>query len=121
MKKKSVSIFLIIFTVLGFTFINAYATASKTADEALAWVQSQVNNKVGSGQCVALIQEYYRQLGFYGVSGNGCDYATNEIPDGLGWREKNGVPQKGDILIYTGGYGHVAICGDSTGVSWHQN
>ncbi len=93
----------------------------KTADEALAWVQSQVNNKVGSGQCVALIQEYYRQLGFYGVSGNGCDYATNEIPDGLGWREKNGVPQKGDILIYTGGYGHVAICGDSTGVSWHQN
>lgn len=121
MKKKSVSIFLIIFTVLGFTFINAYATASKTADEALAWVQSQVNNKVGSGQCVALIQEYYRQLGFYGVSGNGCDYATNEIPDGLGWREKNGVPQKGDILIYMGGYGHVAICGDSTGVSWHQN
>lgn len=121
MKRKSVIIFLIIFTVLGFSFINAYATASKTADEALSWVQSQANQTVGSGQCVALIQEYYRQLGFYGVSGNGCDYATNEIPSGLGWREKNGVPQKGDILIYTGGYGHVAICGETSNISWHQN
>lgn len=110
-----------VFTVLGFSLINAHATASKTADEALSWVQSQANHTVGSGQCVALIQEYYRQLGFYGVSGNGCDYATNEIPAGLGWREKNGVPQKGDILIYTGGYGHVAICGETSNISWHQN
>lgn len=38
----------------------------------------------------------------------------------VGHEKKGGVPQKGDILVYTGGTGHVAIA-ETTQYSWHQN
>ena len=90
------------------------------AASALSWCQSKVGQKVGSGQCVALINAYYQQLGVSAVSGNAKDYATNALPSG--WtRVKGGVPQPGDILVYTGAkYGHVAIYGGGTTV-YHQN
>ena len=91
---------------------------TKTADEAIAWAQSKVGEHVGyddgSGyyQCVEFIQAYYKELGVSQVSGNGCDYSWNALPDG--WtRTAGGVPQKGDILVYgsssVSSVGHVAI------------
>ena len=88
--------------------------------EALNWCESLVGKKVGSGQCVALISAYYQHLGVSPVSGNAKDYATNSLPSG--WtRVKGGVPQAGDILVYTGGkYGHVAIYAGNNKI-FHQN
>ena len=89
--------------------------ASKTADEAVGWAKSQVGKHVGkddgSGyyQCVEFIQAYYVYLGYEGAYGNGSDYAQNALPD-AGWtRTAGGTPQKGDILVYSGSPGHVAI------------
>ena len=91
-----------------------------TVSQAMSWCESKLNKTVGTGQCVALIQAYYKYLGVSAVSGNGCDYATNSLPSG--WtRKKGGVPAKGDILVYTGAkYGHVAIYAGGT-TSYHQN
>ncbi len=122
MKRKLILLLAYLFCILMSTFtISGFAITSKTSGEALSWVSSNEGKSIGSGECVALIAAYYNYLGFNSVSGNGCDYATNNIPNGLGWREKGGVPQPGDILIYTGStYGHVAIH-ESDNVSWHQN
>ena len=100
---------------------NVYAVSNKTSYEALEWVKNKENQKVGSGQCVALIYEYYKFLGYTSPGENGEDYATNKVPNGFGWPEKNGIRSPGDILIYTGSkWGHVAIY-ESENVSWHQN
>ncbi len=122
--KRFLSVFLTVLMALsilpiGNMEIEANAT-SKTVDEAMAWCEGLINQKVGSGQCVALIQAYYQYLGVSAVSGNGCDYATNSLPSG--WtRVKGGEPQAGDILVYTGAwYGHVAIYAGGS-VSYHQN
>lgn len=90
--------------------------------KALSWVENNLNRKVGTGQCVALIEAYALQLGLSNPidGGNACDYATSPLTDG--WtRVKGGKPQPGDIMVYVGAkYGHVAICaGDN--VSFHQN
>lgn len=92
----------------------------KSANEALNHVASLVGSTVGTGQCVALINDYYRYLGVSAVSGNACDYAGNSLP--VGWsRVPGGVPEAGDILVYTGAkYGHVAIYAGGTS-SYHQN
>lgn len=91
-------------------------------NNALSWVQNHVNQTVGTGQCVALIKAYSAQLGLNNpiTNGNACDYATKPLQPG--WtRVQGGVPQPGDILVYTGGkYGHVAICAGNN-ISFHQN
>ena len=89
-------------------------------NKALKWCDGKKGKKVGSGQCVAFIQAYYKYLGVNSVKGNACDYAKNSLPKG--WkRVKGGVPQVGDILVYTGGkYGHVAIYAGGTTV-YQQN
>lgn len=101
--------------------VTASAAASDhTAEEAMQWVKSQVGHSVGyndgSGyyQCVEFIQAYYQWLGVGTPTGNGCDYASNALPSG--WtRTAGGIPQKGDILVYSRysssvqQYGHVAI------------
>ena len=103
------------------------ASVWATADEAIAWVKSQINKSldydgVYGAQCVDLIKYYYDYLGVTPASGNGSDYSTNPLPSG--WqRIKGATPQKGDILVYTGGdgnYGHVAIY-ESQYSTYHQN
>lgn len=130
--KALIAMLVCVVTVLGSTMVTQAYTAH-TQQEALQWL----NSKVGTGidadgmfgcQCVDLIKEYYQYLGVPAVSGNGIDYTWNAVPDG--WtRIQGAVPQLGDILVYTGGVqdeqgrylGHVAICGESPTVTYHQN
>lgn len=100
---------------------------SKSADEAMNWVKSQVGKGIDYDgaygcQCVDLIKAYYSYLGVNPVGGNGSDYRSNSLP--TGWNRIQGAqPQKGDILVYTGGYngyGHVAIY-ESDRSHYHQN
>ena len=135
MKKKILSLILTLAMVL--PFVPAFeapllstpvaaAEPTKTLDEAMAWLDTLVGTKVGTGQCVALIKAYYEYLGAPTPYGNGCDYATNAYPSDMGWERLQGAtPQMGDILVWTEGYknyGHVAICGDTdTNKFYHQN
>ena len=79
------------------------ANSSKTLSEAMAWCNSKLNQKVGSGQCVAFAQEYLQYLGITIVRGNACDWATASIDTNYLTRIKGATPQAGDILIWTGG------------------
>lgn len=111
--------------MLGATEVTFAHTNGKTAEEAVAWVQSYEGEGIdydGSygNQCVDLIKAYYDYLGETPVRGNADTYAYNALPEG--WQRIQGAePQPGDILVYTGGsYGHVAIyTGDNE--SFHQN
>ena len=122
MKRHALVFFLIAFLVVTlFVVKGAIAAASNyTADEAIDWAKGKVGTPVGiddgSGyyQCVEFIQAYYEYLGVSKPYGNAYDYATNSLPDG--WiRTQGGIPQKGDILVYSKysdtvqQYGHVAI------------
>ena len=98
-----------------------------TADQAIAWVKSLNGRAIdgdhnGDIQCVDLIVAYYEYLGVNSSSGDGSEYTRNWKPDN--WQRLQGVqPQKGDILVFTGGfnnYGHVAIY-ESEGITCHQN
>ena len=114
--------FSLVFADVPVNTIEVKAATSKTQDQAIEWCRSQLGQCVGSGQCVAFIQAYYQALGVSAVSGNGSDYTWNNLPSG--WQRIEGAqPQKGDILVYTGGYnnyGHVAIY-ESDRVHYHQN
>lgn len=112
-----------------FIYQTEAKAVNKTAEDGIAWCRAKVGTSVGyddgSGQyqCVELIQGYYEYLGVSKVRGNGCDYATNALPSGWS-RVQGGIPQKGDILVYTGinskSAGHVAIY-ESDWVTYHQN
>ncbi|MBQ4630923.1 MAG: InlB B-repeat-containing protein [Clostridia bacterium] len=115
---------LMVVILLVFAYVDnssiVFAKTTKTAEEALSWVQSKEGECVGDGECVALIWQYYKELGYTSPGGYGNQYATNKIPEGFGWRKKGGIPNPGDILIYQNGqYGHVAIY-ESSNVTWHQ-
>ena len=99
--KYCTAYFLIVILLFGMVTINGTTKVSAipTKDAAIAHIQSLLGTKVGSGQCVALIQHYYEYLGVSRSYGNGSDYATNTLP--AGWsRVQGGSPQKGDILVY---------------------
>ena len=99
------------------------STGGKTVDDAINWLWSVEGTQVGDGECVALISAYVEYLGQSRVEGNGKDYAWNDISgwESNGWvRIQGATPQKGDILIWTGGqWGHVAIY-ESESYVWHQ-
>lgn len=132
MRKKFFTLLLAMVFMLTLPFagsnVNSYAATSKTADQAIAWVQAQVGKAIDydgayGAQCVDLAMAYYNALGVTPSSGNGKDYATNTLP--AGWtRVQGGTPQKGDILVYgasnSNPYGHVAIY-ESARVTYHQN
>ena len=106
--------------------VNA-GTGGYTADAAIDWVKSQQGKQldydnVYPGECVDLINIYAKTLGQGYCYGNAKDYASNNISAWKGWtRIKGATPQKGDILIWTGGeWGHVAIYENSS-TTWHQN
>lgn len=125
--KRTIGIFLIAFVcafgVSGIFSVTVEAT-NRTQAEALQWVKSQVGksidyDRVYGAQCVDLIKAYYNYLGVSPVQGNGADYVSNSLP--AGWqRIKGTTPQPGDILVYTGGYGHVAVF-ESVNSTYHQN
>ncbi len=130
--KALIAMLICMVTVLGSTMVTQAYTAH-TQQEALQWLNSQVGTGIDANgmfgcQCVDLIKAYYQYLGVPAVSGNGIDYTWNAKPDG--WERIQGaVPQLGDILVYTGGsqdeegnyLGHVAICGESPTITYHQN
>lgn len=125
MKKfKSLLIGLFAFAaVCGLAPITAEA-AVPTQQEALAWVRSMVGKGLDmdgayGNQCVDLILAYYDFLGVPRSSGNATDYTWNTLPSGF-QRIQGAQPQPGDILVYTNGYGHVAIY-ESDRVHYHQN
>ena len=110
----------LVFLVAGLLLLFAFAAEAVDVEAGLSWCESQLGKSVGSGQCVALVNAYINRLGGKSISGNAADFARNSIPNGWS-RVKGGVPQRGDILVYTGAkYGHVAIyAGGNT--SYHQN
>ena len=129
MKKRCMAL-LLCFVMIAGLFANvpmvAKAGISMTADDALNWVKSQVGHSVGntyqgSYQCVGLPYQYMRALGISNpFGGNASEYATtNSVPSDI-TRIPNATPQKGDILIYLGGYGHVAIY-ENDYSTYHQN
>ena len=124
MKRRVLCLILAVIMVACLLPTAAFAsTNGKTADDAINWVKSLEGQPVGSGECVALIKDYYSYLGQTSPGGNGADYSWNQLP--AGWtRIQNAQPQKGDILVYSGNgenpYGHVAIY-ESDYSTWHQN
>lgn len=125
MKRRVLCLILAVIMVACLLPTAAFAsTNGKTADDAINWVKGLQGQTVGSGECVALIVDYYSYLGQKSPGGNGADYAWKE-PLPAGWqRLQNAQPQKGDILVYSGNdankYGHVAIY-ESDYSTWHQN
>lgn len=113
-----------------------------TREQAIDWCKAQLGKALDydgqySAQCVDFFNFYYRQLtgrnpysdGF-GVPGakdlwnvrvGDFEYIANDPND------VNQLPSPGDIIIYsgnmpgTGGYGHVAIVGESKNVYYEQN
>ncbi len=101
------------------------AATKKTQAQAVSWAEKKADQKakVGSGQCVALIYEYYKYLGYAVVYGNATDFQNNSLPDKEWKRIKNSkgfVPEPGDIAVWAafselnqyytlGQYGHVGI------------
>ena len=129
MKKRMLSLMLAVLMVVCLLPTTALAaTAGHTAADAIAWAQSQVGKSLDydgmyGAQCVDLICYYYLYLGQRSHGGNGCDYATNRLPDG--WqRIKGAQPQPGDILVYSGNSenpnGHVGIY-ESDYCTYNQN
>ena len=125
MKRRVLCLILAVIMVACLLPTAAFAsTNGKTADDAINWVKGLQGQTVGSGECVALIVDYYSYLGQTSPGGDGADYAWKE-PLPAGWqRLQNAQPQKGDILVYSGNgenpYGHVAIY-ESDYSTWHQN
>ena len=118
--KRILSFVLCLLMLVAVVPVMEASATSKTVSEAMEWCESNLGDKVGTGQCVAFIQAYYSFLGVSGGGGDGKDYATNSLPSGFS-RVQGGVPQVGDILVYTGAqYGHVAIYAGGT-TSYHQN
>ena len=123
-KNRALSVLLavmLLIAVIPMSNVGITASAlSKTADEAIAWCQSIVGQKLG-GQCVELINRYCSYLGTSAPRVNAAkDFATWAPPSGFS-KIQNAQPQKGDVLIFTGGqYGHVCIY-ESDYVTYHQN
>ena len=108
-------------------FQQKIKATSRSADEAINYVKSLIGQSIDKdgaygAQCVDLILAYYDYLGVPRSSGNGADYTWNALPSG--WQRIQGAqPQKGDILVYTGGTGnrgHVAIY-EADRITYHQN
>ena len=83
MKKMWKGGVLFVLCVLCLYTANEAKATSKTSDEAINWVKSQVGNSIDAdgaygAQCVDLIRAYYNFLGVAQVRGNGCDYATDK-------------------------------------------
>lgn len=128
MRSKKMILMMILITLIlnwfNFSYKVEATTNGYTPDTAIEYVKSLIDQTIDMdgiypGECVDLIMKYEKELSGTYFNGNGADYVYNGLPDG--WtRLQNGTPQKGDILVYTGGYGHVAIY-ESDNITYHQN
>ena len=122
LQSEAMKIFLILAMSMSFMFLflSSVKAADKSCSQALSYCESCRGSKVGTGQCVSFANAYINYIGGTSISGNAKDFATSPIPSGWS-RVKGGVPQSGDILVYTGAkYGHVAVYAGGT-TSYHQN
>ena len=122
MKKRLtgiISVFLCIIVTVFSTGTGVFAV-NVTSTDAINWAKSCLGQKFGNGYCVDFVSAYYEYLGETAPLGVASTFATAPIPDG--WtRTKGGIPQKGDILIYTNdSAGHVGIY-ESPYSTYHQN
>ena len=104
---------------------TAFATNSHTASDGVAWANARANEQwcvdvdgTYGCQCVDLILAYYQYLVGYRVSGNACDYRSNNLPSG--W-VRNSSATVGDVVVWGPGarlsdhqwadsnYGHIGI------------
>lgn len=146
MKKRMLATLLSLLMLLSVVLVGLSVSAStngKTADQAIAWCNSNVGSPVGYDatvsphyQCVGLIKEYCNFLGVTALNaannpnngrGNAYAYMTpfaKTFFAKCGWAQIQGAqPRKGDILLWSGGpnnIGHVAIY-ESDSVTYHQN
>lgn len=133
--RKCMVSYLLVFSMMISTMLSIVSTktismayTAHTQQDAVNWAASQIGKSldydgVYGAQCVDLIKYYYAYLGANAVLGNGCDYATNALPNG--WKRyqrttSDFIPQPGDIAIWTGGYGHVAIVTSSDEVGFNS-
>ena len=140
MRKKVIALFTTLCILLSVVIVGLSVSAStngKTADQAIDWCDNQVGHTLeedGSrptdgtyAQCIDLIKGYMKFLGVQPTAlGDASAYAGSNAKQFFanhGWTQIQGAqPQKGDILVYTGGYkerGHVAIYA-SDYVHYHQ-
>jgi len=111
--KKKISAVLFIITLI---ILSSFQAMAVTREEALDYAESKIGTKVGSGQCVAYVKDYYKTVFHESVWGNGSDYINN-VPDGFTqylYGSDDWDPQPADIVswswnIYGGDYGHVGI------------
>lgn len=130
--KKITAAFLMFFILISFIpFTATAATGGKSQERAVEWARSKNINhqKVGNGECVALIKAYYEFLGVKGIDGNASTYSSNALPKG--WQRipysKGFVAKPGDIAVWTWNKwarnnGHVAIvaAADSSGMTFYD-
>lgn len=122
MKKRLFGIISVILCITVTVFSSGLGVfaVSVTSGDAVNWAKSCLGKKFGNGYCVDFVSAYYEYLGEKAPLGVASSFATAPIPDG--WtRTKGGIPQKGDILIYTNdSAGHVGIY-ESDYSTYHQN
>lgn len=131
--RKFVSMILCMAMVFGLfagLTVTGYAAVNHTWAETKAWLESNakeqtkfnLNGDQYPGECVDLIQAYYKYLtgNFNGVSGHANQYDTNKVPAGF-TRIKGATPQPGDVVVSNDGeHGHVWIKGEGN-VSYHSS
>lgn len=127
--KKAVFSFIAALSIIFCFPIVANAYFDKTENDAVSWVlghsegvgyeydgavDKYINDElwIMTNQCVDLIRGYMDYISETHASGNAGTYTDNDLPEGYYRIQKyNGfVPLKGDILIWEGNPGHVAIC-----------
>lgn len=95
-----------------------------TRQEATDWLESKVGEPVGSGECVAFVRAYYKDVFGASVSGDAKDYRNN-APAGwtkIPYTSSNFSVQTGDVAVWTSTnysaaskkYGHVGIVNKAT-------
>ena len=101
---KSMAIILVVSLCL--TLLPSISSQAEASDhtqaEAVSWASSQIGKSIGSGQCTALLVQYYRWLGEEGAKNNASDYPNQcpsdweKIPYGNGFHA-----QPGDVAVWS--------------------
>ncbi|GAB2027709.1 CHAP domain-containing protein [Lactovum odontotermitis] len=100
------------------------AVAGITQAEAINWARNLVGQSIdidGNGaECVDVTMAYGKYLfgNQYSMYGNGSQYANRGF-DGFNWISASQTnPQPGDIVVWTGGNGHVGIVIAASGTNF---